>query len=162
MAIYAIGDVQGCYRELRTLLDRIAFHPSSDCLWFVGDLVNRGPDSLAVLRFVHGLGPQAVTVLGNHDLHLLACAWGGRKPRPHDTFDAILNAEDRETLLQWLRSRPLLYHDATLRLVLVHAGLPPQWTITAARRYAAEVESALRGDRCGDFLRHMYGNEPDR
>ncbi len=162
MATYAIGDVQGCFEELQRLLAAVRFDPAIDTLWFAGDLVNRGPDSLAVLRFVHSLGDRVITVLGNHDLHLLACAWGGRRPHRHDTFAAVLNAADREPLLQWLRRRPLLHYDASRDTLLVHAGLPPQWSVHDALAMAAEVEQALRGGRCEEFLREMYGNEPDR
>ncbi len=162
MATYAIGDVQGCFEELQRLLAAVHFDPAVDTLWFAGDLVNRGPDSLAVLRFVHSLDDRVVTVLGNHDLHLLACAWGGRKPHRHDTLAEILNAADREPLLQWLRHRPLLHHDAARNTLLVHAGLPPQWSVHDALARAAELEQALRGGRCAEFLRDMYGNEPDK
>ncbi|MGQ0657085.1 MAG: symmetrical bis(5'-nucleosyl)-tetraphosphatase [Chromatiales bacterium] len=161
MATYAIGDVQGCYRELRELLDHIRFDPGRDRLWLVGDLVNRGPDSLSVLRFVHELGPVAVSILGNHDLHLLACAWGDRRLRGQDTLEPILAAPDREPLLHWLCQRPLWHHDAVPGVAMVHAGLPPQWTVAAAQRHAQEVESVLRSDGRAEFLRHMYGDEPD-
>jgi bis(5'-nucleosyl)-tetraphosphatase (symmetrical) len=168
MATYAIGDVQGCYDELMQLLERVRFDPAGDTLWFVGDLVNRGPASLEVLRFVHGLGDRAITVLGNHDLHLLAVAYGERQRKSNDTLDAVLAAHDRETLLQWLRSRPLLHIDdageqSTERPVFMsHAGLPPIWSIERARELAVEVEEALRSDRITAFLRAMYGNTPDR
>jgi len=162
MATYAIGDIQGCYRELRALLDRIAFDPALDRLWLVGDLVNRGPDSLAVLRFVRGLGSAALAVLGNHDLHLLACAWGGRKPHRLDTLEAILQAPDREPLLDWLSARPLLHHDSASGVAMVHAGLPPQWSLAAALRHAREMEAVLRGEDRAEFTRRMYGDEPDR
>lgn len=161
MAVYAIGDIQGCYDELRALLARIAFSADRDRLWFVGDLVNRGPKSLEVLRFVRDLGDNAVTVLGNHDLHLLAAVSGTRRPNPQDTFDEILAAPDREALVGWLRHRPLLHQDAGLGLVMIHAGLAPQWDIARARACAAEVESALRADDYRDFLTVMYGDQPD-
>mgnify|MGYP001809919764 CR=1 FL=1 len=161
MSIYAIGDLQGCYRELRTLLDRLAFDPHADQLWFVGDLVNRGPDSLAVLRFVRDLGDAALVVLGNHDLHLLALAAGNRRHAAKNTLDAVLKAPDRDELLDWLRHRPLLHHDAERRFTLIHAGLPPQWDLTEARSCAAELEAVLRsGDR--DYLLALYGNQPNR
>lgn len=161
MSIYAIGDLQGCYRELRTLLDRLAFDPHADQLWFVGDLVNRGPDSLAVLRFVHDLGDAALVVLGNHDLHLLALAAGNRKHAAKNTLDAVLKEPDRDDLLDWLRQRPVLHHDAERGITLIHAGLPPQWDLAEARACAAELEAVLRsGDR--DYLFAMYGNQPDR
>jgi bis(5'-nucleosyl)-tetraphosphatase (symmetrical) len=162
VATYAIGDVQGCFDELQRLLTALQFDPGVDSLWFTGDLVNRGPESLAVLRFVHSLRDGAITVLGNHDLHLLACAWGDRKPHRHDTFAEVLSAPDREPLLQWLRRCPLLHYDPSRDCLLVHAGLPPQWGIEEARARASEVEHTLRGKHCYAFLRSMYGNEPDR
>jgi bis(5'-nucleosyl)-tetraphosphatase (symmetrical) len=163
MAVYAIGDVQGCLDPLRRLLDRIGFDPARDRLWFCGDLVNRGPASLDTLRFVHGLGERAVTVLGNHDLHLLAAAWDDSRPRKkRDTLDDILAAPDRDELLEWLRRRPLLHHDPAIGFTMVHAGLPPQWDLDQARIAAGELEAVLGGDRFVDFLRQMYGNFPDR
>jgi bis(5'-nucleosyl)-tetraphosphatase (symmetrical) len=163
MAVYAIGDLQGCLDPLQRLLDRIRFDPARDRLWFCGDLVNRGPASLAALRFVRQLGDRAVTVLGNHDLHLLATAWAGSRPRKkRDTLDEVLAAPDREELLEWLRRRPLLHHDPVLDCTLVHAGLPPQWDLADAQAAARELESVMRGDRVVDFLRQMYGDQPDR
>ena len=161
MAVYAIGDVQGCYDELMGLLDEIHFDQVRDTLWFAGDLVNRGPDSLRVLRFVHGLGDNAITVLGNHDLHLLALAEGFERRHRSDTPDEILNAPDRDELLTWLRHQPLIHHDEDLGFTMVHAGLPPQWDLALAQQCAAEVENALRGDNYQEFLANMYGNEPD-
>lgn len=161
MAHYAIGDVQGCYDDLLRLLDAISFSPARDTLWFTGDLVNRGPKSLATLRYVKSLGEHAVTVLGNHDLHLLAVAHGASSVRPRDTFTDVLAAEDRAELLRWLRERPLLQYDAALGYTLIHAGLPPEWDLDTARRCAAEVEQVLRGDRAAEFFTHMYGNQPD-
>jgi bis(5'-nucleosyl)-tetraphosphatase (symmetrical) len=162
MAVYAIGDVQGCAAELERLLDRLEFSPDRDRLWFVGDLVNRGPRSLDVLRRVAALGHAAVVVLGNHDLHLLAVARGHTALRGSDGgLQPILSAPDRERLLDWLQSRPMLHHDATLGITVLHAGLPPQWDIALARRCAAELEAALRGDRSGALFDEMYGNEPD-
>ena len=160
MAAYAIGDVQGCFDELRLLLEKIAFDPQVDRLYFVGDIVNRGPKSLETLRFIKNLGETAVTVLGNHDLHLLAVAYGASKTKRRDTFGAILNAPDREELLDWLRNQPLLHF--TGEFYLIHAGLPPQWDMATATRCAREVESVLRGDAVEAFFRHMYGDEPDR
>ncbi|MGH8515802.1 MAG: symmetrical bis(5'-nucleosyl)-tetraphosphatase, partial [Gammaproteobacteria bacterium] len=144
MAVYAIGDIQGCYAALLALLEKVRFDAHHDHLWCTGDLVNRGPDSLSVLRFVKALGRQAVTVLGNHDLHLLAVANGIRPPRQSDTLQAVLDASDRDLLVDWLRERPLLHRDPAHRLALIHAGLPPQWGIALARRCAAEVEAVLR------------------
>jgi bis(5'-nucleosyl)-tetraphosphatase (symmetrical) len=145
MAVYAIGDVQGCFSALLTLLDRLRFDRTRDQLWFVGDLVNRGPQSLEVLRFVKALGDSAVTVLGNHDLHLLAVAYGRGRLKPKDTFTDVLAAPDRDDLLTWLRHRPLLHHNATSGMTLIHAGLPPQWTLAMAQACAAEAEAVLRG-----------------
>lgn len=162
MAIYAIGDVQGCYDELMALLDLIRFNPGSDTLWFTGDVVNRGPKSLAVLRLVKSLGERAVTVLGNHDLHLLAIASGHSKLRKDDTLKEVLKSEDSEELLTWLRNRPLLHHDANLGIYLLHAGLPPQWTMEQAAQCAMEVESILRGERHIKYFENMYGNKPVR
>ena len=144
MALYAIGDVQGCYAELRALLDRIAFRPDADRLWFAGDLVNRGPQSLEVLRFVRSLGEGAVTVLGNHDLHLLAAAEGVRRPNPGDTFGDVLAAPDRPELLEWLRSQPLMHRDPGRNVAMVHAGLAPQWDIATAARSRSGAAFAAR------------------
>jgi len=161
MAVYVIGDVQGCYQPLQELLQKIRFDPARDRLWFTGDLVNRGPQSLEVLRFVKGLADRAVCVLGNHDLHLLAIAQGKAKLRPRDTLDRILSAPDREELLEWLRHRPLLHHDADLGYTLIHAGLLPPWNLADARRLALEAETVFRGAALGDFFSHMYGDLPD-
>jgi bis(5'-nucleosyl)-tetraphosphatase (symmetrical) len=158
MSTYAIGDIQGCYDELRRLLDDIAFDPANDTLWMVGDLVNRGPKSLDVLRFVRGLGERAVTVLGNHDLHLLVVAAGVRRQHKGDTLDEILAAPDRDELLEWLRTRKLAH--ASGEYALVHAGLLPQWSIARALELAREVEAVLQGPDYGGFLAHMYGNWP--
>jgi bis(5'-nucleosyl)-tetraphosphatase (symmetrical) len=162
MAIYAVGDVQGCCDELERLLEAVAFAPQRDRLWFVGDLVNRGPRSLDVLRLVSGLGEAAVVVLGNHDLHLLAIARGAAHLRPADRMlQQVLDAPDREQLLDWLQARPVLHHDAALGVTMIHAGLPPQWDIALARRCAAELEAALRGNHSGRLFTSMYGNRPD-
>jgi bis(5'-nucleosyl)-tetraphosphatase (symmetrical) len=162
LAVYAIGDLQGCYIELRELLDRVGYDRDEDRLWFVGDLVNRGPHSLECLRWVKDLGERAVVVLGNHDLHLLAvAAGGGRKQKAGDTLDPILGAPDSAALLDWLRTRPLLHHDATLGYTMVHAGLPPQWDLATATLCAREVEQALRGPAHREFLKDMYGDQPD-
>lgn len=162
MAIYAIGDVQGCYDPLRRLLDLLRFDPALDRLWLVGDLINRGPHSLEVLRLVHGLGERAVVVLGNHDLTLLAVAAGQVKPKRKDTFHSILDAPDRDELLDWLRRCPLLHHDPALGFTMVHAGLPPPWGLDLAQRCAAEVEATLRGPDYPEFLMRMFGGEPRR
>jgi bis(5'-nucleosyl)-tetraphosphatase (symmetrical) len=162
MAVWAVGDVQGCCTELETLLERIGFSPARDRVWFVGDLVNRGPRSLDALRLVERLGDAAAVVLGNHDLHLLALARGGARPRAADvSLRPVLDAPDRDRLLDWLQSRPLLHHDPELGATMVHAGLPPQWDVDLARRCAAELECALRGERSGRLFATMYGNQPD-
>ena len=158
MAIYAVGDVQGCYNELQQLLEQIHFDPAQDKLWLVGDLVNRGPGSLEVLRLVKSLGDSAITVLGNHDLHLLAVAEGTAELNRNDTLDEVLAAPDRDELLHWLRTQRLLY--AQDNYVLVHAGLLPQWSVAQAEGLAREVEAALRGGDYAEFLAHMYGNAP--
>lgn len=162
MPTYAIGDVQGCDDELAELLQRIGFRADRDRLWFTGDIVNRGPSSLAALRRVHALGDNAVVVLGNHDLHLLAVARSAeRRTKSADTLKEILAAPDRDRLLDWLESRPLAHHDAALGVAMVHAGLPPQWDLDAARSAAREVERALASDARGLYA-HMYGDKPDR
>lgn len=159
MALYAIGDVQGCFDPLRRLLDKLAFDPSRDQLWFTGDLVNRGPHSLDTLRFVKQLGDAAVTVLGNHDLHLLAVATRKRKPHRKDTLHEVLAAPDTEELLDWLRRRPLLHQQR--ELYLIHAGLPPQWDMATAKALAGEVEAVLCSEAYAEFFDHMYGDRPD-
>ena len=160
MTTWAIGDIQGCARSFDALLEAITFDPASDRLWLAGDLVNRGPDSLWVLRRAMALGERATTVLGNHDLHLLAIAAGVSPPREGDTFEEILAAPDRDELIDWLRRRPLLHHDAATRTVLVHAGLPPAWSLAEARTHAAEVAGALAGPAWQEALQTLYGNEP--
>ena len=135
MAIYAIGDIQGCLTPLQALLRQCQFDPTHDQLWFTGDLVNRGPDSLGVLRFVRQLGAAAITVLGNHDLHLLAIYYGKHQAKRKDTFDAILAADDCDELMAWLRDQPLLHHDPQLNCALVHAGTPPHWSLKACDWY---------------------------
>jgi bis(5'-nucleosyl)-tetraphosphatase (symmetrical) len=160
MATYAIGDIQGCYQSLLKLLDSFSFDARRDELWLVGDLVNRGPDSLGVLRTVKGLGASAVTVLGNHDLHLLTVAAGHRKPHRQDTLGGVLDAPDRDELLAWLRARPLVVRDGDL--LLVHAGLLPSWTPATAEMLSSEVGAVLDSAAGDDFLRHLYGDEPAR
>ena len=156
-----IGDLQGCYRPFLQLLEALEFDSRHDQLWLVGDLVNRGPESLECLRFVRDLGPAAVTVLGNHDLNLLALA---HTPDPltraNDTLKPILMAHDRDELLHWLRHQPLLHHDADLAYTMVHAGLHRHWSLENASAYAQEVETALRGEHFQNFLAAMYGNTP--
>jgi bis(5'-nucleosyl)-tetraphosphatase (symmetrical) len=160
MAVYAIGDVQGCYSALRKLLDALCFDPAQDDLWLVGDLVNRGPQSAEVLRFVMTL-PRVATVLGNHDLHLLAVAAGKARLRPGDTLTDVLDAPDREALLDWLRQRPLLHHDAGLGYTLIHAGLLPQWSLDQARSLAREAEVCIAASASGDLFDTLYGDQPD-
>ena len=160
MATYAIGDVQGCFDELQALLGRIGFNPAHDRLWFVGDLVNRGPKSLQVLRYVRELGDRAVVVLGNHDLHLITQYEGFERKRKDDTFDDVLAAPDARALVDWLRARPLMHAEANW--AMVHAGLLPQWSIGKSLELAKEVERALRGADYRDFLANMYGGRPER
>jgi len=160
MAIYAIGDVQGCFDELKALLSQINFNSDRDQLWFCGDLVNRGPKSLETLRFVRALEANAISVLGNHDLHLLATAYDHQQPGKKDTFDSILNAEDAAELLDWLRHQPLLHHDEKNNITLLHAGIHPQWSINKARQLANEMEQILQGNDHISFYKHMYGDKP--
>jgi bis(5'-nucleosyl)-tetraphosphatase (symmetrical) len=159
---YAIGDVQGCFTSLQQLLGALRFSADRDELIFAGDLVNRGPDSLSVLRHVRDLGGNARTVLGNHDLHLLAHYFDPARPlRKGDTLDAVLNAPDCEPLMHWLIAQPLLIFDAGHNDLFVHAGLIPQWSVQQALSLAAEAEQALRAAP-QKFLSRMYGNQPDR
>jgi len=162
MSTFAIGDLQGCYDELMDLLNEINFSPSNDKLWFTGDLVNRGPQSLKCLRFVKSLGSKAVTVLGNHDLHLLAIG-NGQSQYMHkgDTLAEILNADDRTELLDWLRRLPLIYHHEESNFTMLHAGLPPQWDLAQAINYAKEVEQSLTDTNHRHYFENMYGNKPD-
>lgn len=159
MATYAIGDLQGCFDPLKRLLDYIGFAPDRDRLWFVGDLVNRGPQSLEILRFVKGLGDSAVTVLGNHDLHLVMQAAGFGKDSKEDTLDAILAAPDRDELIDWLRSLPLFHVEN--EWAMVHAGLLPSWDVAKAQALSDEVSAALTVPNYRDFLANMWGSEPD-
>jgi len=161
MATYAIGDLQGCYDSLLRLLEKINFDTAKDQLWFAGDLVNRGPDSLSTLRFVKSLGDNAITVLGNHDLHLLAIAAKHRKTRD-PRIKAIIKAKDSDELLNWVRSQPLLHHDPDLNYTIVHAGIYPKWSLKKAIKRAHELETVLRGEDYLDFISHMYGNLPDQ
>ena len=163
MGTYAIGDVQGCYDELRALLDTIDFDPGRDRLWLTGDLVNRGPKSLKTLRVVRSLGDAAVTVIGHHDLHLLALGAGViRYTRRFSTLRKTLRAADGEELLDWLRHRPLAHHDRRLDTLLVHAGTLPSWSVRKTLLRAAEVEQALQGEHYETLLAKMYGNTPAR
>ena len=158
MTTYAIGDLQGCHAELCELLALVGFSRANDRLWLVGDLVNRGPASLAVLREVRALGDAAVTVLGNHDLHLLTVAAGHRRPHRGDTIDDILAAPDRDELLDWLARQPLVHVED--EWLMVHAGLLPSWTPATARMLSREVSAVLQGPGASAFLRDLYGDEP--
>lgn len=160
MATYAIGDIQACYDELLQLLEAVHFDEGRDRLWFTGDLVNRGAQSVEVLRFVKSLGDKAVVVLGNHDLHLLAVAAGTAHLRPKDSFMDVLEAFDHNGLLAWLQRQPLLHHDPELGYTLIHAGLPPQWDLATARGCAEEAEQMLRGSGAAHFFKEMYGDQP--
>lgn len=162
MNVFAVGDLQGCFSELEQLLDKVGFDPNQDQLWLAGDLVNRGPQSLEVLRFASSLGDSVKAVLGNHDLHLLAVAYSGAKVKRNDTIQEILEAPDRDQLLDWLRHRPLCHYDAQLGYVMTHAGIPPIWSINDTLSYAREVEQVLRGADCKAYFKAMYGNQPDR
>ncbi len=160
MALYAIGDIQGCFDELQILLAKINFDSDRDRLWFTGDLVNRGPKSLETLRFIKSLGNSAVTVLGNHDLHLLALYTKGKNPKKKDTLAPVLNAPDCAELMDWLRYRPLIYVENNF--CLVHAGLPPDWNLNFAVENAKLVEKILRGDSVKEFFDEMYGDSPSK
>lgn len=158
MALYLIGDLQGCLEPLRRLQQEVDFSPSRDTLYPLGDLVNRGPDSLGVLRHLMALGDAARPILGNHDLHLLAVAAGLRQPRADDTFSQVLQADDRPAMIDWLRGQPLARQ--AQGWLLVHAGLLPQWSCAQAQALAGEVQAVLAGPQCHDFLAQMYGNQP--
>lgn len=161
MADYAIGDVQGCYDQLQQLLTLINFDNHIDRLWFVGDLVNRGPQSLEVLRFIYKLSIKPHITLGNHDLHLLSRLFTRQRYKKHkDNLQTVINSTEGEELGHWLRKQSLLVHDEQLNFVMCHAGIAPIWDLTLAKSCAAEVESVLRGEECSDFLCFMYGNEP--
>jgi len=161
MATYVIGDIQGCYDALIQLLDKVNFDASKDRLWSVGDLVNRGPQSLEVLRFIKHLGVEHPVVLGNHDLHLLSVACQCQSLQSSDTFQDVLNATDRDELLNWLRQQKLLHYNSEFNVVMAHAGISPQWDLASAQAYAKEVENILRSDQYIELLSHMYGNEPE-
>jgi len=155
MAVYAVGDIQGCFKPLQQLLKQVHFNPQHDTLWCVGDLVNRGPDSLKTLRFLKNLGDACVCVLGNHDLHLLELAAGGKTYR-RDSLQPILNAPDCHELIHWLRHRPLLHHDASLGWSMLHAGLHPDWTLKKALKRAGKVEGELRGAHWRQVCRQLH------
>lgn len=164
MAIYAVGDLQGCAREFDELLKQLDFDTSRDRLWLVGDLVNRGPASLECLRRVRALGDAAITVLGNHDLHLLALAFSpSEKRKSKDTLDEVLNAPDRDEIMEWLARRPLLHYDSQLDTILVHAGLAPEWDLATAQHCARELEATLADAHArAELFEHMYGDQPAR
>ena len=161
MPTYAIGDIQGCYKQLKKLLKHIDFKPGTDKLWFAGDLVNRGPRSLDTLRFIRDLGDDAVSVLGNHDLHVLAVTRGYSTEKRRDRIGKLLKAPDLDELMDWLQQQPLLHHDKQSGMTMIHAGLPPQWNLKLARSCAREVEDTLRSSKASDFFANMYGDEPD-
>ena len=162
MAIYAIGDIQGCFQQLQLLLKKLKFNPDKDKLWFAGDIVNRGPHSLQTIRFIQSLGDTAITVLGNHDLHLLAVANGRGKQGRKDTIKDIIEAPDRDKLLDWLIHRPLMHYDKKLDVCMVHAGIYPPWSIKKALGYASEVEATLQSTKSHEFFHHMYGDKPPK
>ncbi len=159
MATYAIGDLQGCFADFQRLIDLIRFDPAQDKLWLVGDIVNRGPDSLSLLRYIKQAGDTILMVLGNHDLHLLMVAAGKAKKHRNDTIQPILDAPDQEELLHWLRHQKLFHSEG--QYAMVHAGLLPSWSIAQAEQLAREVENALQQDNSQELLSSMYGNEPD-
>ncbi len=163
MATYAIGDIQGCYDELCRLLEKLNFDSASDMLWFCGDLVNRGGQSLAVLRLVKSFADRAVVVLGNHDLSLLSIAQRetADQEKVNPELREVLFAADRDELLDWLRTRPLLHVNRALNFMLIHAGLAPRWSVERAENAAREVELQLRGGEASCLLRAMFGNRPD-
>ncbi len=160
MATYAIGDVQGCYKTLRYLLKTISFDPKHDHLWLVGDVVNRGMGSLAVLDYLYDIQDRCEIVLGNHDLHLIAVFAGTTSLNPEDTFMDILEHDNADTLCTWLRKQPLLHYDNQFNALMTHAGLYPLWDLDTAKRLAEEVETVLRGRDYKSFLSVLYGNEP--
>jgi bis(5'-nucleosyl)-tetraphosphatase (symmetrical) len=160
MRRFAIGDIQGCYQSLQSLLEKIKFNPQQDQLWLVGDLINRGPDSLATLRYLYSIRHAIKIVLGNHDLHFIAAHYGLRKKGKLDTLDELLAAPDCQLFVDWLSQQPLVYHDKQSHIAMVHAGIPPQWSLAQALNFSAEVESALKGNQRQEFLSAMYGNTP--
>ena len=163
MATYAVGDVQGCLQPLKCLLERVSFNPAVDRLWLVGDLVNRGPESLETLRFLYSIRQSLVCVLGNHDLHLLAAWHNVERLKKSDTLREIIEAPDADLLFHWLRQQKLLHYDEARGIAMAHAGIPPQWTLGQAHGLAAEVEEVLRDDgRLKLYLDGMYGNEPNK
>ncbi len=163
MAYYAVGDIQGCYDPLMRLLDQVKFDSTKDYLLCVGDLVNRGPKSLKVLRFLKSLNKQCITVLGNHDIHLLAMFYGIRQPRQSDTLLKTLNAADASEIADWLRSKPLLVVDQSRGFVMAHAGIYPWWTLDQSIKNANFVEKRFRDEtKCIDLLKKIYSNSPTK
>ena len=162
MAVYAVGDVQGCLRPLRALLSKIGYNHQHDQLWLVGDLVNRGPESLETLNFIRALGAGVHCVLGNHDFHLIKTYLGLSPPPSDGSFDSFLASRERHGLIDWLRKRPLFYHDRTIGAAMVHAGLLADWSFEEAENLSGEVELRLQADDYQDFLAELYGNQPDR
>ena len=162
MTVYAIGDIQGCYGPFRRLLDKVQFDPTVDVLWSAGDLVNRGPESLEVLRFCRSLGDRFICTLGNHDLHFLARAHGKSEAKRGDTLEPLLNARDLEKITRWLLRQKLFHYDPKLGYAMAHAGVHPHWDVTKALRRAAEVETALQGENRLEYFANMYGNTPSK
>ncbi len=162
MSVYFVGDLHGCFDELQMLLERVRFDPAKDKLYLTGDLVARGEKSLECLRFVKNLGSSAQTVLGNHDLHLLACAYGIKKVKTRDNLTALFAAPDFDELIDWLRRQPLFVHDECLNFSLVHAGISPDWDVATAQACAREVETVLRQGDYRALLRQMYDSRPER
>ena len=162
MATYAVGDIQGCYSELEQLLQLINFNQRTDQIWFVGDLVNRGPQSFETIKFVKSLGDSAISVLGNHDVHLIACHAGIQNCKAQSSLIQILDSPDADNIIDWLRKQPLLHHDETLNWTMVHAGFLPQWDLALAKTCANEVEQQLQGDNYIGFLKHAYGDTPNQ
>lgn len=162
MATYAIGDLQGCFNELEELLSKIKFDPRNDQVWFVGDLVNRGPQSLQTIQYIRRLGDSAQCVLGNHDIHLIACHAGIQKCKPNSSLSQILDCNEADDIIHWLRHQPLLHVDTQLNWVMVHAGFSPQWTLSIAQHCAHQVEQQLCSDHYIEFLQHAYGNAPNQ
>jgi bis(5'-nucleosyl)-tetraphosphatase (symmetrical) len=161
MATYAIGDIQGCFSQLKKLLKHIQFDDAHDSLWFAGDIINRGSESLETIRFIKNLGSRHKVVLGNHDLHFLAVAHGVHPGWKEDTFNDILTAPDRKELVAWLQNQPLMYHDSHLHFTMAHAGIAPQWELMQAVALSKEVEAMLKSEHANTFLEVMYGNLPD-
>ncbi len=160
MSTYAVGDLQGCLEPLKRLLDQVNFDSAADRLWIAGDIVNRGPASLETLRFLYDMRASVTAVLGNHDLHFLAVAFGHKRKSSFDTLEELLHAEDCSEMITWLRQCPLVHRDAEAGFTMVHAGIPPIWAMEQAEAHAREVEAVLQSNQLDDFLTNMYGNEP--